>query len=677
MKKTDSDDAGFFGVLSDISLEDYIQLICMNNTTKAIRVTQQDEKGLIFIDQGKIIYSSQDKLLGIDAFRRILSWKKGSFREVKIKKLPQPNINKDYRTLLLETVDPTAGAPAKATTSVKKVDLQAADTLSKQGKTRSPVHKDMSETKPLQLVNPDRTSPAGMPLKRKRAIFVISAILPICLITLFLQVFNFSSKSTAPAFAVTPSKTLQASSVAEQNPANPKAIASAQVGSKPPDVTNQSISISPLVKAVGKSDLPKENILRLHGSNTIGARLAPALVSGYLITILGAEKVEQLPGKRDNEVILKAQFKDTIKTVEIHAHGSTTGFKDLMAEQCDIGMASRKIKDKEVVELSRFGVMTAPTNEHVIALDGIAVIVNKSNKINTLNMQELADIFSGKTANWSQLGGESGEIKVYARDENSGTFDTFKTLVLDKLELKQGIKRFESNLELSDQVSDDPFAIGFTSLPNIRKAKAIAIADTGAKPIFPSFFTVATEDYPIARRLYLYTATNPTNNHVRDFIEFVQSKQGQEITGKSDLVDMNIKTFYSEKIDQSQIKNIGMVQDYLKATDNAQRLSLNFRFNSGKVALDNRGERDLNRVIDFLKERFDRKIVLAGFTDNAGDYDANLKLAKFRAEAVAEQLRARGVAVNHVASGGEELPVATNLSAAGKDKNRRVEVWLK
>ena len=120
-----------------------------------------------------------------------------------------------------------------------------------------------------------------------------------------------------------------------------------------------------------------------------------------------------------------------------------------------------------------------------------------------------------------------------------------------------------------------------------------------------------------------------------------------------------------------------MVQDYLKATDNAQRLSLNFRFNTGKVTLDNRGERDLPRVVDFLKERLDRKIILAGFADNAGDYDVNLKLAKFRAETVAAQLRSRGIVVQHIASAGEELPVATNLSTSGKEKNRRVEVWLK
>jgi phosphate transport system substrate-binding protein len=95
------------------------------------------------------------------------------------------------------------------------------------------------------------------------------------------------------------------------------------------------------------------------------------------------------------------------------------------------------------------------------------------------------------------------------------------------------------------------------------------------------------------------------------------------------------------------------------------------------VTLDNRGERDLGRVVDFLKDKLDRQIILAGFADNSGDYEVNNKLAKIRAETVAEQLRARGIVVNHIASGGEELPVASNLSLAGREKNRRVEVWLR
>jgi phosphate transport system substrate-binding protein len=682
--KTSLMETGFFGVLNDISLEDYIQLICMKKATKGIRVSQQNDKGLILIRDGKVLYAAQDNLLGIEAFFRIMSWKKGSFREVKIKLFPQPNIDKDYRHLLLEAAvhedhanrqTPAAKAESADKASVKPASgRKAVSTAERDRRVATPARPA------AQPAAGGNRQPGGRPeqatkSKRKRMFLALAAILPVLFLTILFQSFSLTDRSPLPAFA-TSGPAPGNSGTTGQGLEKPE---SATIPEKSREAASPSITIGPLHKSETTAPLPEETILRLHGSNTIGAKLAQALVSEYLTAVLGAEKVEQVPGKKENEVFLKARVKDRLKVVEIHAHGSTTGFTDIEAGGCDVTMASRKIKDKEVASLQALGLgdMTAVTNEHVIALDGIAVIVNKSNKINVLEMPKLAAIFSGQITNWAEVGGEPGAIAVYARDDNSGTYDTFKHIVLDKLALKEGSKRFESNPKLSEQVSRDPLGIGFTSLPNINKAKAIAIADTGAKPILPSFFTVATEDYPIARRLYLYTATNPANHHVRDFIELVHSRRGQEITNKIDMVDMNIKPFYAEKADYSQIKNLALVQDYLKATDNAQRLSVNFRFNTGKVTLDNRGERDLGRVVDFLKDKLDRQIILAGFADNSGDYEVNNKLAKIRAETVADQLRARGIVVNHIASGGEELPVASNLSLAGREKNRRVEVWLR
>ncbi|MDK9708107.1 MAG: substrate-binding domain-containing protein [Desulforhopalus sp.] len=666
---TPPEDNGFFGVLSDINLEDYIQLVCTKKSTKAIRVTQAEDKGLIIIHDGRIIFAAQDELLGIDALRTILSWTKGSFREVSVKNMPEPNIAAHEQQAFL--AGPAGFSEKKVVTpSPQRTEPAAGDQNRRPSPDRGP-QRDTHQPQVAALGKHQDDSKkviiGNLVMSKKRAILALGAIVPICIILFMLQFINFSDTIPIPAFATT-GKTEGGSAATAKQPGLAKV---------PDPAGGQVIAIAPLVKQEAPKNLPEETVLRLHGSNTIGAKLAPALISGYFTNILKAEKVVQLPGQKENETLVKATFKDGVKVVEIHAHGSTTGFKDLATESCDIGMSSRKIKEKEITELSRFGEMTATTNEHVIALDGIAVIVNKANRLSNLTVQEIADIFSGKITNWSQVGGTAGEITVYARDENSGTYDTFKSIVLDKLELKQGIKRFESNPELSAQVAGDPFGIGFTSLPNINKAKAIAVADSGAKPIFPSFFTVATEDYPIARRLYLYTPTHPKNSHVRDFIEFVHSPEGQEITNKIDLVDMNIKTFFSERPDPGQIANPAKVEEYMKATNDAQRLSLNFRFHSGKFTLDNRSERDLSRVVDFLKDKLDRKIILAGFADNAGDYEANIKLARVRAESVADQLRARGITIGQITSCGQELPVASNASAAGKDKNRRVEVWLR
>ena len=76
--------------------------------------------------------------------------------------------------------------------------------------------------------------------------------------------------------------------------------------------------------------------------------------------------------------------------------------------------------------------MTAAKVENVIALDGLAIVVNKDNPVQALTLDQIAEIFSGQITNWERVGGPSAPISLYARDAKSGTFDTFKNLVLEK-----------------------------------------------------------------------------------------------------------------------------------------------------------------------------------------------------------------------------------------------------
>ena len=78
-------------------------------------------------------------------------------------------------------------------------------------------------------------------------------------------------------------------------------------------------------------------------------------------------------------------------------------------------MASRKIKPEEASRLAGFGDMTSPAAEHVLGLDGIAVIVSKANPVQSLTKEQLARVFAGEITNWRQLGGPSAGINVYAR----------------------------------------------------------------------------------------------------------------------------------------------------------------------------------------------------------------------------------------------------------------------
>ena len=414
-------------------------------------------------------------------------------------------------------------------------------------------------------------------------------------------------------------------------------------------------------------------ILRLAGSNTVGSSLGPALAEAFLKQ-LGASDVRTQPGDSPDEKnvsgILPGSSSPALITIA--AHGSATAFTSLAEAKCDVGAASRKVKPDEIRTLSFLGDMSSFASEHVLGLDGIAVIVNAANPISSLRVDQVAQAFTGSINDWSELGGRAGSIKVYARDDKSGTYDTFKTLVLGSAPLVATAKRFEDSTQLSNAVAADPYAIGFIGLPYIHSAKALAIASSGTRPLLPNLLTVATEDYPLSRRLYLYTPENSQNKYARPFVEFALSKAGQDVVANTGFVSQNIR------LEQSAAPADAPAA-YRSLTQDARRLSLDFRFRTGASELDNKALVDLERMATFFSDFRYRTddLILFGFADNTGVRDRNLQLSLERARKVKQEFERRGLKAAVVQGFGPDLPVASNDTDDGREKNRRVEVWLK
>ncbi len=520
--------------------------------------------------------------------------------------------------------------------------------------------------------------------KKSGMVWGVAAVAALALLVLGLIFLapNFLRKAeptVAPALA---SRTNE--SVKEPAPAEILVPAQAEVNAPPAPtpaaalpVTTPAVAASASVAAVPPPVPPStletaEVFLKVAGSNTIGAKLMPKLVEGFLsrmkMTGLENEKIQA----EETEIRFSAPLESGRKAVAIKAHGSSTSFKELLAGTCDIGMSSRPVKDEEVVGMAGLGNMRSSACEHVVGLDGLAVIVNRSNPITQLTVQQVAAIFSGEITDWSEVGGAPGPITRYARDDKSGTYDSFKSMVLDKKPLHPEAQRFEDSNALSDSVAADAAGIGFIGLPYVRSSKALALSDAGTAPMLPSPFTVATEDYVLSRRLFLYTPAVPEHPWTANFVEFVLSDEGQEIVEKVGFIPQRISV-------ETIVASEDMPEKYRSLIDQAAgRLSLTFRFQPNKKELDAKAVRDFDRVLQFLTkpENRHRKVYLLGFSDRSGAASANLKLSKERAEEVERQLTMRGVPVAASLAMGSEMPVATNETPAGRDKNRRVEIWV-
>jgi len=115
---------------------------------------------------------------------------------------------------------------------------------------------------------------------------------------------------------------------------------------------------------------------------------------------------------------------------------------------------------------------------------------------------------------------------------------------------------------------------------------------------------------------------------------------------------------------------------YAALTARARRLSLDFRFRAGSDEIDSRATRDLDRVVQFLRDYPGAKLLLLGFSDPAGASSANLKLSQHRAATIAHELELRGVHALRVEGFGSAMPIASNAGDTDRQRNRRVEVWL-
>ncbi|HEX4605617.1 MAG TPA: phosphate ABC transporter substrate-binding/OmpA family protein [Candidatus Angelobacter sp.] len=421
-------------------------------------------------------------------------------------------------------------------------------------------------------------------------------------------------------------------------------------------------------------------MLRLHGSNTIGAQLAPALAEAFLRQ-RGATEIRTIIRGPD-EISVQGVLPDqsSPRSIEISAHGSSTAFADMRDSKCDIGASSRSIQPQEAASLSALGDMTSPAAEHVLGLDGIAVIVNGSNSVRSLSKDQIRGIFAGEITDWTQAGGaQPRPIAVYARDAKSGTWDTFKSLVLGDTPLAGSAQRIEDSRQLSDRVANDPNGIGFVGLAFVRNAKPVAVSEPGTRPVYPTNLTVATESYPLSRRLFLYTPPNPPNAVTRDFITFALSRMGQETVTQNGFVGQTVNPVGPEPLSPRDGNMTAQEAKYVRATQAAVRLPLDFRFRSGSSNLDNKALDDLERVSSFVAspQYAGQSMLLLGFADSSGSRESNDRLSADRARIVAEEFRTRGIKVAETAGFGPERPVASNNTAEGREKNRRVEVWLR
>ncbi len=217
--------------------------------------------------------------------------------------------------------------------------------------------------------------------------------------------------------------------------------------------------------------------------------------------------------------------------ITVSESGSGNGAKSLINATCDVATMSRPMKNSELKAAQDAGVLPI---EHIVALDGIVVVVHPSNPVENLTIEQIRDVYVGKIKNWKELGGPDEPIVAISRDTNSGTYEAFETLVLNREKLSEKVEYVGSNGAIRQRVMSTDGAIGYVGLAFTEGVKMLRANDIEATPE-----TVTDKTYPIARPLYMYTNGRPKKGTpLFDFVELATTAEGKRIVEATGFVPL-------------------------------------------------------------------------------------------------------------------------------------------
>lgn len=202
--------------------------------------------------------------------------------------------------------------------------------------------------------------------------------------------------------------------------------------------------------------------------------------------------------------------------------GSGAGIQAVKDGRCDIGLSSRDLKDEEKQNLTGT----------VVAIDGIAVIVNPENPVADLSLEQIGAIYTGEITNWSEVGGNDSPIVLIGREAASGTRDGFESITntADKCKYSQELT---STGDVVQTVSTNPNAVGYASLASVKDT----VKTLSVEGITPTTETIQDGEYKIQRDFVMVTRTDePLSDAAQSFFDWAASSEADEMIEKAGAV---------------------------------------------------------------------------------------------------------------------------------------------
>ncbi|MFD0737806.1 substrate-binding domain-containing protein [Lysobacter koreensis] len=409
--------------------------------------------------------------------------------------------------------------------------------------------------------------------------------------------------------------------------------------------------------------------LRIHGSNTMGERLVPALVKSWL-QAAGYEDVSER-ARGASRLEIHAQRDGTPLIVEIDKRGSASGIADLIEGNTELAMMARRPNAEELDAAWQLGDLGSPDQEFVVAVDGVTAVVHASNPVRQLGIAQLRAIYAGQIRNWKQLGGPDLPIRPLLGNPRSASGEFFAEAVMAGAAYGSSA---QGNVRVASGVASDPGSIGIVPLRSRvpGRARPLAISH-GGLAVYPTPINILSEDYPLLRRYSLYGG-QLMSALGRSFALHTVTRRAQEAVAVANHFAVMLRPAPQSPAPRASAQ-------YTQLVAGAQRLPLSLRFNlaSSQSIFDSRTAYDLDRVAAYMRlpgNRGKHAVLVAFGNREAGGALVSTLISNDRADIVAGYLQERGVRVRSAHGLGTARPLAEAAQAGARFRNERVEVWV-
>jgi phosphate transport system substrate-binding protein len=256
-------------------------------------------------------------------------------------------------------------------------------------------------------------------------------------------------------------------------------------------------------------------LLMILMASATGFSQAKITVKGSDTMVILAQKWAELYMKNNPEA-----------AIQVTGGGSGVGITALINGTTDICNASRPMKQTEIEKLkARYNTLGV---QIPCAKDGVTIFLNEANKVQELTLKQLSDIYTAKITNWKDLGGNDAPIRLYGRENSSGTYTYFHDEVV-KDDYATSVQSLPGTAAVVNAVKKDVNGIGYGGAAYAVGVKHAKVKKDANSPAYlPTAETIGKGEYPITRYLYMYLRNRPTGE-TKKYIDWILSPAGQAI----------------------------------------------------------------------------------------------------------------------------------------------------